>query len=138
MNHIALVYQYWSIFSCYRKPKWLSFSLIRVILWDRILLIRIFLNSRVICERILYIDVLQYRFMLNASIVTDNLNLNILDLSIVFMRILLTEYFAFMLFRSTRRPIILSRNFMYVDFISYNHRILTKYRIVYITRVLCD
>ena len=82
------------IFSCSIQPTWLRFSPIHVILWDIILLIRIFLNSRVICERMLQIDVLQYWFMLNAVRVTDNLNLIILNLSILFMWILLTTYFA--------------------------------------------
>ena len=122
MYHILLVSQYWSIFICYKQPTLLRFSHIHVILWDRILLIRIFLNSRVICERMLQIDVLQYRFMLNALIVTDNWNLNILALSIVFMRIVIITYLSFILFRSTRRSSSLSRNFMYVNFITYNHR----------------
>ena len=122
MYHKVCVSQYCSIFSCYRQPKWLRFSPIHVIIWDRFLIIRILLNSRAICRIRLQIYVLQYWFMMNVLRVADNLDLIILDLSIIFLRILLTTYFAFMLFRSTRRWSSLSRNFMYVIFILYNHR----------------
>ena len=50
------------------------------------------------------------------------LSVTIKALSIVFMRIVIITYLSFILFRSTRRSSSLSRNFMYVNFITYNHR----------------
>ena len=112
MCHKVWVSQYWFILSCYRQPRW---PLIHMIIWDRILIIRIFLKLRVICEKILQMDVLQclenYRYLKPEHIeFINSISEDTYD-----------YIFCLLLFRCTRRPSILSRNFMYVNFISHNH-----------------